>query len=206
MNSDVQAARDDLAFVRRLVEGGANGHRQFGEVYLAAGLAYGGQLVGHWLNATGALPLSQTGFALLAFGPTAVFLLAMTLILVRHRRAGAPNLVNRAISSVFGCVGIANIALIASIGSVAVRHQSLTIWLVYPAVILILQGAAWLVAAVLRRRLWQAAVAIGWFATAIAMALTIDDLATYCLIAAIGFFAFMAAPGAIMMRVAKTAP
>lgn len=206
MNADAQAARDDLAFVRRLVEGGGNGLAQFGELYLVGGVLYGAQLIGHWLNAAGALPLTSEGFAVLAFGPTLIFLVALVFILARHRRGMTPNLVNRAVLSVFSCVGVANIALIAAIGAVAARHHSLMIWLIYPAVILILQGAAWLVAATLRRRLWQAAVGVGWFATAIAMTLAIDDLATYSLIAAIGFFAFMAAPGVVLIRVAKTAP
>ena len=47
-------------------------------------------------------------------------------------------------------MGLANLALCASIGSIALRHHDQRIWFIYPVVVMILQGLAWMVAAMLR--------------------------------------------------------
>lgn len=198
MNTDT--AREDLAFLRALVQPDEGWQRSFGQTYAAAGLCYGVQIILHGLQGLRLMPGDAATSTVVGLGPTVVFLALFVWITRRNRGSGRGGVTSRAIASVFGAVGLANLALIALIGSVAWRERSLTIWLIYPCVVLVLQGAAWLVAYSLRRKGWFALVAAGWFATGLGMALAIETPAAFILIGAVGFFAFMLAPGLVLMR------
>jgi hypothetical protein len=201
MTAKTHSPAEDLAFMRALVEGGdSGGTAAFGEVYFAAGLLYGLQIALQSLPALGVLALGAPSLQLaMGIGPTVVFLAFLAWSLWRHRGAGGGT-AQRAIGAVFGAVGLANLALICVIGSVALRHRSLEIWLIYPCVVFVLQGAAWMVAGVVRRQPWPSLLGVGWFAAAIAMGLCIPYMPLYGLIAAVALIALMAAPGAVMMR------
>ena len=79
---------------------------------------------------------------------------------------------------------------------------SLTIWLLYPCLVFIIQGAAWGVAYALRRRAWLGLVALGWSAAAVVMAFFIGS-PTYALIASLSMFVLMFAPGAAMLLLSR---
>jgi hypothetical protein len=197
-------ARDDLAFMRNLVAGSDNFQRQFGEAYVIAGGCYGVQMAFHMLQAWRGWFTAPAAATLVGFGPTLAFLALLTWLLWR-RRGAPPTTANRAIGAVFQAVGLANIALAAVVGGAAWRAHSLEVWLIFPCVVFVLQGAAWLVAWHVRRRAWFGAVAGGWFATGVAMSFAIDVTAAYLAIAAFGFLAFMLAPGLVLMRVQRAA-
>jgi hypothetical protein len=207
MQTQEQSVQDDLAFMRALVEARDNAQRPFGEVYLAAGLIYGVQMVLHAAQGLGVLPASKAVALVVGLGPTVVFLAILTWILrdeARRQGRGQPvAMVSRATQAVFGAVGLANVALAATIGAAALRHHSLVIWLIYPCVVFALQGAAWLVTFAMRRQAWLGVVGIGWFVAAFAMGLTIDSLAYYVLIAGIAFLLLMVVPGAVMIALAR---
>jgi hypothetical protein len=139
---------------------------------------------------------------LAAFLPTVIFVIVLVWIIWRNRGAGQGGATSRAVGATFGCIGLANLALICVIGSVALRQKSLETWLIYPCVVFVLQGAAWLVSCALRKRAWQGLVGVGWFAAAIGMALCIGSLAQYAVIAGVSMLVLMVAPGAVMMRLA----
>jgi hypothetical protein len=200
MSNTPQSARDDLAFLRSLVDAGDGMQRSFGEAYVAAGAAYGGQFVLSAAQGLGWLPTDKAWSLVIGIGPTIIFLPILAWIIFRNRRARPPGIVGRAIGSVFACAGAANIALIAVIGSVALREHSLTTWLIYPCAVYVLQGAAWLAAWTLRRRPWMAAVAAGWFVTGVAMALQVQTINAFVMIAGLGLILLMVVPGAFMMR------
>ncbi|MBW8814971.1 MAG: hypothetical protein JF588_16240 [Caulobacterales bacterium] len=194
------SARDDLAFLRALVDPPGTGfQRRFGETYAWCGACYGTQMVLHGLQYLGLVDGALAGL-LIGLGPTVVFVSALPFILRRHRASPGASAISRAVGAVFSAVGVANLVLVVAIGSLAWRERSLTIWLLYPTTVVILQGAAWMVVYALRRRLWLAAVAIGWFATGIGMALAIKSFGALIPIAGFGFFAFMCAPGLFLMR------
>ena len=203
MSSTPQSAQDDLAFMRSLVQSGSGIQVQFGEIYFAAGLCYGVQMILSatqnlaWTPARGAWTLT------IGLAPSVVFFAALSWIIWRHRHAAPTGVVGRAIGAMFGCVGLANLALIAVIGSVALRERSLTTWLIYPCAVFVLQGAAWLAAFSLRRRGWLGLVAAGWFATAIIMALCVQTPNYFILSCGIGLLLFMVVPGAVMIRLAR---
>ena len=204
MSADSQSAREDLAFMRALAGGSDDWLLTFGESYFAAGLIYGAQMLLHaaqlfgWLPTTGLWPL------VVGLGPTIVFLAVLTWILWR-RRAIRPSTVGRSLGAVFGSVGLANLALVAVIGSVAWRERSLTTWLIYPCAVLVMQGAAWMVSYVIRRRGWLALVSAGWIVCGVAMALVVQSIGYYILIAGLGFLLCMALPGWVMIRLGRRA-
>jgi hypothetical protein len=137
---------------------------------------------------------------LIGLGPTAVFLALLIWILTQRAVPQSPTAVNRAIGAVFGSVGLANLMMILIFGSLAWREHSLLIWLIYPCIVMILQGMAWLVAGSLRRRAWMGVVAIGFFITGVGMSFAIKTMDAYIVIAGLGMVAFMAVPGALMVR------
>jgi hypothetical protein len=197
---NVEKARDDLAFMRALVEPTDNWQKQFGETYFAAGLCYCVQMLLHGAQFIGLAPSSGPVALTIGLGPTVVFLALLVWIIRRNRQVPAGGATTRAVGSVFGAVGATNLALVLVIGSVAWRWHSLGTWLIYPCVVMVLQGMAWLVAFMLRRRRWLALVAVGWFATGLAMAVCIDNPAGFVVSAGVGMFAFMLLPGLFMLR------
>jgi len=205
MNADTQALRDDLAFLRALVQAGDETPRGFAEGYFAAGLIYFGQVVLQigigLIAASNTLAQTVAGLA-----PTVVFAIVIAWILARHRSHRPTAQIGKTIAAVFGVAGLSNLALVAVIGSIAWRERSMTIWLIYPCAVFVLQGAAWLVAYALRRRTWLAATAGLWFACGIGMALMVETLLGYAVFCGLGLFFGMVVPGWVMMRSAtKTA-
>ncbi|MBL8553092.1 MAG: hypothetical protein JNL41_02350 [Phenylobacterium sp.] len=203
-----KTAQDDLAFMRALVEAPGNFQRSFGEAYFAAGLCYGVQMLAHAAQALGWLPDAGLPSLVIGIGPTFVFIALLSWIIVREQRAGRPagGAIARAIAAVLSSIGIANLVLIFVIGLVAWRERSLTIWLIYPCTVMVLQGTAWMVIWALRRRAWFAVVAFGWFLTAGAMAVGVAyaNFALFIGAGGLGFIAFMLAPGLVLMRQART--
>lgn len=199
-------AREDLAFLRGLVQPDERWRRGFGESYAAAGGCYGTQMVLHGLQQLGVAPSTPLPSLLFGVGPTVVFLALVALIYRRHPWKGAGGgVTSRAVGAVFSAIGVANLVLIAMFAATALREHSLKIWLLYPCVVLVLQGAAWMVAWTLRRQAWFAVVAAGWFVTGLAMGLAIENRAWFILLGGTGFFAFMLVPGLVMMRQARPA-
>jgi hypothetical protein len=195
---DAESARDDLAFLRALVAPDDRWQLQFGRIYAAGGACYGVQMLLHIGQFLKVVP--DTGFPAQAVGwaPTVVFL--GILIWIVRRGGGKPiGTTSRAVGSVFAAVGLSNLALCISIGSVALRLHSQTIWLLYPCVVMILQGLAWLVAFMMRRKAWLGVVAIGWFGTGVAMAILIDNMPGFVAATTVGIVCFMLAPGLYLM-------
>jgi hypothetical protein len=105
----------------------------------------------------------------------------------------------RALQAAFAAAGTATLAMLCIFANVALREQSIKIWLLYPCAVFALQGAAWMVAWLLQRRTWLGAVALGWMVSAVTMSFLIDSPA-YVFVAGVALLAFMAVPGAVMMR------
>ena len=201
-----EEALDDLAFMKSLVQSGVDIQRPIGEGYVAAGVCYGVQTllhIGQGLGLVGDQGL--TGLAV-GLGPTVVFLALITWLTIRNRRqTPSTSLVSRAVGAVFAAFGLSNIALIAIIGSQALRLKSLEVWLIYPCVVLGLQGAAWMIVYALQRRAWIAVMSAGWFVTGVAMAFSIGHPLWFVATTSFGLWGLMVIPGLYMMRRAKEA-
>ncbi len=206
MSSDSQSARDDLAFLRGLVgDDETSQTRTFGQAYFAAGLIYGGQMLLHAADAMGAFPKSGAVGLAIGLGPTVLFIPVMVWILYQNRKNTIRGAVGRAVAQAFGAIGLANLFLIAVIGSVAIGQRSIVVWLIYPCCVFVLQGTAWFFAYSMRKRLWHLAIAAGWGICAVAMALSVTTLSWYILFAGTGLWFCMALPGYAMIRAARTA-
>jgi hypothetical protein len=196
---DADSARDDLAFLRALVAPEDRWQEQFGKIYAAAGACYSVQMLLHIGQFLKLAPDQGLGAQAIGWGPTVVFL--GILIWFIRRGGGRPiGTTSRAVGSVFAAVGLTNLALALSIGSVALRLHSQTIWLIYPCVVMVLQGLAWMVAFMLRRRPWLGVVAVGWFAVGVSMAIFIENMPGFVASATVGIVCFMLLPGLYLMR------
>lgn len=203
MNTDVRTAQEDLAFLRALVERDDGTATAWAKGYFAAGLIYGAQMLMHAGQFLGLLPGDGLTALAIGLGPSLVFIPVAVWITLRHRSDRPPTAASQAIGAVFGAVGAANLALIVVIGWAALQHRSLAIWLIYPACVFILQGAAWTAAWMVRRRAWLGLVAAAWFAFAIAMGLTTDRIGLYVLFCGLGIWSCMALPGWLMVRAGR---
>jgi hypothetical protein len=200
-DSDTQAIRDDLAFLRGLVQRGDDFQKVLGRTYFAGGLCYLGQTLLGLAQSLGWIPTTNGPIDLvIGIGPTAVFVIALILILPRGPRKAPLGQADRAIGAFFGAIGFSNFALIAVIGAVALHQKSLTIWLIYPCAVFIFQGAAWLTMFMLRKRAWTGLVAATWFACALGMGWGIGgDLTQFAIFASLGLLFGMTLPGAWLM-------
>jgi hypothetical protein len=199
MNSENHSARDDLAFLRALAEGGGESQRGTGIALVLGGLLYGLQCFVAGAQAYGWVQLSDAVMTVFSIGITVAFLVSISWMSWLGRNAPQGGVVARALSAAFASAGTATLSMLCVFASVAIRDKSLTIWLLYPCAVFALQGAAWMVAWMLRRRGWLGVVALGWFASAIVLAQTIDT-PLYPMIAGVALVLFMAVPGAVMMR------
>lgn len=202
MSLELQSARADLDFMRGIVQPNPGVFAQTGEVYVAAGLLYGAQLLFHWGQIAGWLQPPPAVSLAVIVGVTALFLAALTWSLVRHRGRAAGSTANKAVSVAFGTMGMTNLVILGIVGLVAWRQQSWETWLIYGAVVYALQGAAWAVAYTLMKRFWLGLVAAGWFATSLGMAAA-NGPATYVLISGLGLFLWMLIPGLVLVRQAR---
>jgi hypothetical protein len=207
MTLQSQSARDDLAFMRALVEAGGRTQLVGGGFYLFSGLIYGGQCIADWIALVGRLPLSPALWLAINLGPTVLLAVALPWWIWRNRGQPTPGTIGRAIQAAFGSAGITNLVIVTIFGWTSARAQSPMIWQLYPAIVFALQGAVWLSLFMLRRRLWNLVVAAGWFASAIALSsfvgVTAASAGGYALVAGLALLAFMAVPGWVMIRLAR---
>lgn len=210
MNDKLKTVQDDLAFLRGLAEGGAERGGlgvAGGALYGSAGVLYGIQTLAYLVQEKGLLRLSPQANLVMAWAPTVIFLILMTIVIIVDRKNPQRGVTNRAVNAAFSGTGIANLALVLIFASAAARNHDFRYWLFHPAVVFVLQGAVWYVIFVLRKRLWMAVVAIGWLVSGVAMGMLIHRADLYLLIATFGLFALMGAPGFHMMRQAlRSAP
>jgi hypothetical protein len=199
-STDTQSIRDDLAFLRGLVERGDDFLKWLGRTYFAGGVCYLGQTLLGLAQSLGWIPTTNGLIGLaIGIGPTAAFLISLVIILPKWRAPANVGQIDRAINAFFGATGLSNFILIAVIGAVALREKSFTIWLIYPCCVFIFQGAAWLTMFMLRRRAWIGLVTAIWFVCALGMGWGIGNLALYAVFASIGLLFGMTLPGAWLM-------
>jgi hypothetical protein len=197
--NDVQG---DLAFMRALVADSGRARMAGGAVFLWGGLLYGLQCFAYWAQGVGLLPLSDQAMFWLAISISALFLVILAFIIWRDRKAPKGGASSRALTAAFTSAGLANLALTIVFGTTAVREHNFLIWLLYPIVVCAMQGAAWYVAYMIRKRLWLAAVSAGWFITSVALGFTLGSL-NYVLLLGVALLVLMALPGYILLRLAQ---
>jgi hypothetical protein len=195
-----EQAHADLAFMRALVEEGGRSQIAGGAALLWGGLLYGFQCLVQWAQIGGRIHLSDRAMFLFVNGVTVAYLVILAIVLWRDRKTSQRGAGTRAVNSAFGGAGLANLALLASFGVVALRERSMLIWMLYPMTLAVVLGSAWYVAFMMRRRTWLLVVSLGWYASAVALALLSDRAPAYVLLLGAALLLLMALPGAVMMH------
>lgn len=204
--SDLQAARDDLAYMRSLVSGGAAMQSTIGEAFTWAGALYGGQCILHWLQTLGLV--ASEGLIALAISllPTLLFCAILGVIIWKDRKKPSGGAATRALSAVFQGAGLANLVMACVFAYGAYKAESFGLWLYHPIVVCMIQGVAWYVAWAILRRAWLGLVALGWFATTVALGVAVfADIGVYLLVLGVALIVCMAIPGWVIWRGAKKA-
>lgn len=204
MASDLETARDDLAYMRSLVSGGAAMQATIGEAFTWAGALYGVQCLLHWLQTLHLMPEEGLGALAIAFAPTVVFCVILGIIIWKDRKRPPTSAAARSLNAVFQGAGLANLVMAFVFGYGAARAENFGLWLYHPIVVCMFQGVAWYVAWNIVRQSWLALVAAGWFITTIALGIAVfGDIGTYLLVLGVALILLMSVPGAIIWRRAK---
>lgn len=201
MNAELESARDDLAYMRSLVSGGAAMQSTIGEAFTWAGALYGGQCLLHWLQTLHLLPESGLAALVIAFGPTAVFCVILGIIIWKDRKKPAHGVASRALGAVFQGAGLANLVMAIVFAYGAGKAESFGLWLYHPIVVCMIQGVAWYVAWAILRRAWLGLVALGWFVTTLALGVALYiDIGVFLLVLGVALIVCMAIPGWVIWR------
>ena len=203
-SSSPTTAEADLAFMRALVDGGKQPGLMAGSgpsIYMVAGLLYGAQCLYHLVEMLTPIRWPPPLTLAVAIAVNVAFFSYLTFVLIRERklRVGG-SATGRALNAMFGATGLANIGFVIIFALNSIWRHDFTLWLLYPATVFILQGAAWYVAFLMRRKPWMAWTALGWFASGIALGLLLTDITAYLAICCAALFLCMALPGWIMIR------
>ncbi|HYD71998.1 MAG TPA: hypothetical protein VEF55_02580 [Candidatus Binatia bacterium] len=204
MTSDLQSARDDLAYMRGLVSGSAPMQATIGEAFVWAGTLYGGQCLLHWLQTLAIAPSEGLAALAIGFGPTIMFCAALGWIIWKDRKTKTTGVASRALGAVFQGAGLANLVMAFVFAYGATKAESFGLWLYHPVVVCMFQGVAWFVAWVILRRAWLGLTAAGWFVTTVALGVALYiDIGAYLFILGVALILLMALPGWAIWRGAK---
>lgn len=203
MATNIETARDDLAFMRALVSGGGGLQRAMGQAFFWAGLLYGGQCFLHWLQTEGLISWQGPVALAIVAGPTVALVAILIVIGWRARKAGAGGAASRAISVVFQGAGLANLVMALVFAYGAQKAQSLMIWLYHPVVACMFQGIAWFTAFGILRKGWMGMVAAGWFGVTATLGFLVDDGPRFLLVLATALILLLALPGLVIWRGAR---
>ena len=202
MTQDAANAHEDLAFMRSLVEtDGRRAQATAGRIFVVAGLIYGAQCLAQWAGLAGYVPAALVLNLWVGVGPTVLCVAAIVALSLLNRGMKQTS-TQRALNAVFTSMGVANLSMVAVFGLVATQRHDWTVSELYACVVFAFQGAAWLVSFALSKRAWRLVVALGWFATAVALSLILGT-ADYILVAGLALIFFMAVPGWAMLSSAK---
>jgi len=177
-----------------------------GAVCLAAGVLYGLQCLVHWTQTVGITHLGRGFMIVFVAAISVIFVAVLSVVLWKDRKSRQHGVGTRALNAAFAGAGIANLVICAVLGLVAVSERSIIVWLLYAVVICAVQGAAWYVAAVMRRLAWLGLVSAGWYVTALGLGvvLYLKMYGAYCLLLCIALLLLLALPGWVMLRQAGT--
>lgn len=206
----LHSPEDDLAFLRSIVEsGGGRPPMTMAICYLAGGLLYGLQCLFHVGQIVGVIRWPGLANLAVLIGITGAFLVVLAWAIVRDRRDAALGqrgpMSTRAMNAALSGAGMANAAVIIVFGFGSVRDQDFATWLYYPAIIFVLQSAAWYMAWSLKKKNWMLATSLGQWVTAVALGLSVREPVLYLAICTAALFLLFAGPGWILYRDAKRA-
>jgi len=207
MTHDAEDPAADIAWMRRLAEESADEPMQGASILMTAGLVFGVASLFHWAQITDLVP-TEDG-PILGLGwlvATGVFLLILTVILARLKRAGGVMTAgNRASGTVWSALGWGIFALFGAMAALGWRtgeQGALIALALLPSVIMVFYGIGWAVSAAMYRSRSMWGLAFGSFAAAPVLAAFTGQAEQYLVYAA-ALFLLMALPGWLLMRGAR---
>ena len=199
-NEQMQAIKDDLAYMRALADEGRRAPLLGGSILVVAGLVYGAASVAHWAIVSGALDVHRA--ALSVVWGVAVLVFMAALFIIKGRLAGRPGALaisNKAYGIAWGGLGAACFGLALSLIVASLRMNDAIFMGLFPPVILSLYGAGWLVAAGLSDRRWLRWVGFASVAAAVGTAWMLGQDEQWLVYAA-ALVLLAALPGFALMR------
>ncbi|WND02902.1 hypothetical protein QGN29_00810 [Temperatibacter marinus] len=200
----VKQAQADLDFIKGIVAEHNPSLKIAGILYGYAGLIYGIQCLLTWLAFLGLYEYSGLTALTISILPTIIYIA----ICIYYARIDTPSLnevgtASRAVGSMFAGIGMANTVMAVIIGWMTYARQDVSLWMLFPIVICAFQGSAWFTAAMILRYTWMYLVTAGWFITALAMGIFIDNGTTYFLVLGAAMIGLMGLSGLKMARSGK---
>lgn len=200
-NPDISQAREDLAFLKQIVEEHDPDLNVTGVVYGSAGLLYGLQCLLSWLGMIGLFAYEGMTALVISIVPTVLFIIVNIVAVAKNKKSMRESgLAARAVAACFAGAGIANGLLAFVIGGIAISKGDMSIWLIFPIVICAFQGGVWFAIAMVLRHAWMYWVAAGWYISSALTGYFFNDLAMYFLCLGLALFICMGLTGLKMAR------
>ncbi len=195
---DMQAMRDDLAYLKALASEGRTAPFLGGSILVAAGLVFGAAALAHWavISRTLDVPL----WALLVIWLAAGAAFGLTLWRVTRGMAGRPGseaVSNKTAGLAWGAMGWAIFAIFLGLFVAAQRTGEWIVMDLFATIILALYGSAWAFSAVVTRTRWLWFVALGSYAMAVVCGWFVGTSTLYLVYAA-ALVLLAAAPGFVL--------
>jgi hypothetical protein len=201
MTHDVQAIRDDLAFMRALAQEGRRAPLLIGHNMLVGGIVFGTTCIVCWAIATQVLALSRWWEAAIWLVETPVYMSYSYVRRTQWRSAqpGATAITNRAVQAAWRGVGYAALVLGVAAAIAAYQMKTMAPFGLFPSIVMALYGLGWMVAAAMSETKWLRIVSIASFVMAIVIAVSADTKASYLLVA-VALYLLMALPGWLLTQ------
>lgn len=202
MSEAIHALRSDLAFLKAVAEDRGPVPAVLGWHLIAVGGVFGIAFIHIWAVYAGLLPWPKQWEHLLALPGTLAYLPVNAWISFQGRgRPLGPSA--RVFGAAWAAMAIMNIAAVAVI-ILAGSKAGEPFYLIWPALALVLYGGAWIMIAMIRRKMWNLLIALGCFVCALLCALLVRQTVQWLLMAGV-FFALIGAPGVAIVLAARRA-
>jgi len=201
MTHDVQAIRDDLAFMRALAQEGRRAPLLIGQNLVIGGIVYAAASLFAWAVAAHMLALPQWWEVAVWFVITPIY---MTYCYIRrtqwrNARPGATAITNRAVHAAWRGIGYALLTLGFATAITAYQMKTMEPFGLFPSIVMALYGLGWLVAAAMSETRWLSTVSIASFIAALLIAFTSDARASF-LAMSIALLGLVALPGWLLTQ------
>ncbi len=196
MTDQMQAIRDDLAFMREMtVTDEAAASRKAGAILTTAGIIFAGASVEAWAASASLAPTWTMAWV----WPASMVLFLAVLGVILSRGPKAQGVRDRTAGMAWTAIGWAISAIMLGFTVASFQLHSSALFAGAPTVILALYGAGWTVAATVSNRRWMWTVAFGGYLGAVAIGLLVNNPAIY-LVYAVALLMLTAAPGVVLLR------
>ena len=200
MTDKIQSLRDDLDYMKALAREGRQAPILGGALLAVAGVDFAAASLVQYAAIKGLIGVTPDMASLSWLAAMAVFV--VVLVITKRRSAGRPGaaaVTNRAVQAVWMGSGWAIFAVFLAIIAMSLKTHSAEPTVFIAPFILAVYGISWTVAAVMSRKAWIWAVALGCYGGTVVMGL-LAGTAEQMLVYAVALLLLAAAPGLVLMR------